>query len=63
MLGSGKVCSLESRVCCRILWNISKWFLFLSFCWKHEGIFLLYSLGGPGGALGDKTYKSVGVSL
>lgn len=42
----------------RVLWHISKWFLFF-FCWKHQKIFLQYLLCRPGSVPWDKTHKSM----
>lgn len=48
----------------RMLWHISKWFLSLSPCGKHEGIFPpWYSLWQSGRVPRGKIHKSVGVPL
>lgn len=47
----------------RMLWHISTWFLFLSPCWKHEGIYFWYSLWQPGRVPTGKIPKRVGALM
>lgn len=61
-LGSGKIVFLEGRPLIRrteCSGHISKWLLFLSCCWKQEGIFHGSSQWEHVGALRGKTHKSM----
>lgn len=44
-----------------MFWHISKWFLFLFPCSKHDTIFLWHSLREPSRTLGNKTLQGMGI--